>query len=182
MQSQQTHKKETFSAKHVKSPNLAFGQYFANKLADVRRLWRQGFRGGALIRMCCSYCVFLSALSSVLPKTYKPGLQGRSVRQHEIKQCFKTVQNYKSWTQQQLLHHSDWRLMFFPHVNMIHSNLLLPTFTSTNQSGSHGRKKKKNWDTLRERMVRWQLFNHEICRVMVGLITAEIDPRKTEAD
>lgn len=46
-----------------------------------------------LIRICCSYCVFLSALSTVLPKTYKPGLQGSSVRRHEIKQCFKTVQH-----------------------------------------------------------------------------------------
>lgn len=117
MQSQHTHKKEKFSAKHVKSqsiPNLAFGQYFANKLADVRRLWRQGFSGGALIRMCCSYCVFLSALSSALPKTYKPGLQtwNKTMFQNSAAEIEQTC---KSQTQQRLLHRSDWKLMvFFP--------------------------------------------------------------------
>lgn len=57
--------KRKLSAPHIKCrsiANLAFGQNFASKLADVKRLWRQGFREGggeknALIRMCCSYCV-----------------------------------------------------------------------------------------------------------------------------
>lgn len=136
--------------------------------------------GGALIRMCCSYCVFLSALSSVLPKTYKPGLQGRSVRGHERKQCFKNSaaeieQTCKSRIQQRPLHRSDRRLMYFFLPPFPPSLLLPPT-------QPEGGKKKKNWDTLRVCMAHWQLFNHEIYRVMVGLITAEIDPRKSGAD
>lgn len=40
---------EKLWALHVKSrstASLAFGQYLRTKLADVKRLWRQGFRGG----------------------------------------------------------------------------------------------------------------------------------------
>lgn len=54
------HKKKTFSHAHQKLEHCKVGIWtiFVNKLADVKRLWRQGFRGKkALIRMCCSYCV-----------------------------------------------------------------------------------------------------------------------------